>query len=72
LGIGIPFALILAWEFELTPEGVGLTSEVDPADSALHRIGQALNTLIISALSLAVVFLIVDSDVPGGADTITR
>src|SRR6266850_1564286 len=37
--IGFPIALVIAWAFELTPEGVKRTEDVDPFDS---RSGQVL------------------------------
>src|SRR5258707_2332369 len=37
--IGFPIALVIAWAFELTPEGIKRTEDVDPFDS--HS-GQAL------------------------------
>src|ERR1700726_932775 len=32
--IGFPVALVIAWAFELTPEGLKRTEDVDPAASA--------------------------------------
>src|SRR5438093_4707326 len=37
--IGFPIALVIAWAFELTPEGIKRTEDVDPFDS---RSGQVL------------------------------
>src|SRR5436190_23426433 len=37
--IGLPIALVLAWMFELTPEGIKRSEDVDPFDS---RSGQVL------------------------------
>src|SRR5213595_787539 len=39
--IGFPIALVLAWAFELTPEGLKRTEDVDPFDSRSHHGGQA-------------------------------
>src|SRR6266849_8900453 len=39
VAIGFPIALIIAWAFELTPEGLKRTEDVDPFDS---RSGQVL------------------------------
>jgi TolB-like protein len=60
LVMGFPIALILAWAFELTPEGIKPTAQVDPEDSIRPHTGQRINLLIICALSLAVVFLLVN------------
>src|SRR5438477_8101374 len=37
--IGLPIALVLAWTFEITPQGIKRTEDVDPFDS---RSGQVL------------------------------
>src|SRR6266550_4080349 len=65
--IGFPIALVIAWAFELTPEGIKHTEDVDPFDS---RSGQVLSdkrvsknrtwiyvTLIGAALSVALFFI---------------
>ena len=59
--IGFPVALVLAWAFEVTPEGVRRTESVDSPEARApeqHRkIGQTLNTLIIGVLVVAVALL---------------
>ncbi|MGB8635780.1 MAG: hypothetical protein WCD36_10915, partial [Rhodanobacteraceae bacterium] len=59
--IGFPVAVILAWAFEVTPDGVRRTQ---PADSPQarpqedhRRIGQLLNGVIIAVLLLAIAIL---------------
>jgi len=39
VAVGFPIALVIAWAFELTPEGIKRTEDVDPFDS---RSGQVL------------------------------
>jgi TolB-like protein len=51
--IGLPLALIFAWAFELTPEGLKREAEVEPAESIRHRTGRKLDYVIIGALVLA-------------------
>ncbi|MCH8322621.1 MAG: tetratricopeptide repeat protein [Proteobacteria bacterium] len=58
--IGLPIALIFSWAYEVTPEGVKKTAEVDKSSSITHGTGQKINKLIIGALVLAVGFLLVD------------
>ncbi|MBO6621770.1 MAG: tetratricopeptide repeat protein [Balneola sp.] len=60
VGIGFPLALIFAWAFELTPEGLKKSKEVDITESVTDRTGKKLNGIIISVLSVAVFFLIVE------------
>jgi TolB-like protein len=52
--IGFPIALLLAWAFELTPEGIRREQDVDRAQPKAAAAGQRLNTLIIGGLVLAV------------------
>jgi len=59
--IGFPIAVILAWVFEMTPEGIRRTEPADSVEArpeaATHQIGRKLNALIIAVLLLAVVAL---------------
>ena len=48
--VGFPIAAFFAWAFELTPEGVKRTEEVDPTASLTATTGQRINYLIIAAL----------------------
>ena len=57
---GFPLALIVAWAFELTPEGIKRETAVDPAESVTQQTGRKLDFAIIGLLALAVVFLVVD------------
>jgi TolB-like protein/tetratricopeptide (TPR) repeat protein len=56
--IGFPFALLLAWAFELTPEGVKRTREVRPDESITRQTGHRLNYLIIGLMAVAIVVLL--------------
>jgi TolB-like protein len=57
--IGFPFALVLAWAFELTPEGLKREHEVDRSSSITSVTGRKLDFAIIGLLAMAVVFFIV-------------
>jgi len=52
--IGFPVALVIAWAFELTPEGLKRTEDVDVSESIARRTGRKLDFLIIAVL-LAVI-----------------
>ncbi|HZJ38098.1 MAG TPA: tetratricopeptide repeat protein [Chthoniobacterales bacterium] len=52
--LGFPVALILAWAYELTPEGLQRADEIDPTKPIVRRGGLALNFVIIGVL-LAVI-----------------
>ena len=60
LAIGFPIALIFAWAFEMTPEGVKLEKDVDRSQSVTRETGQRMNRNITIALAIAVVLLLVD------------
>ena len=56
--IGFPIALIIAWAFELTPEGIKRTEDVDPAALARQPRKHAWIVVVIvgAALSVALFF----------------
>jgi TolB-like protein len=54
---GLPVALILAWAFELTPDGVKKTEDVPETDSITPRTGRRINYVISTALVLALAFI---------------
>ncbi len=58
--IGFPFAVIFAWAFEMTPEGLKREKDVDRSESITPRTGQKLNQVAMIVLAIAVVFLLVD------------
>jgi len=58
--LGFPIALIFAWAFELTPEGLKKEKDVDRSESITHVTGRKLDFLIISVLVLALVYFAYD------------
>jgi TolB-like protein/Tfp pilus assembly protein PilF len=58
--IGFPFALVLSWFYEFTPEGLKRESEIDRAESITRRTGRKLDFAIIGVLAVAVVLLLTD------------
>jgi TolB-like protein len=69
MGLGFPLALIFAWAFEMTPEGLKKEKDVDRSQSITHQTGQKLNRTIIVILALAVVLLLFDRFMPGPEPT---
>jgi len=57
---GLPVALIIAWVFELTPEGIKREKDVDHKQSITMKTGRKLDRVIIGVLALAVMYLLVD------------
>ncbi len=58
--LGFPLALILAWAFELTPEGIKRETAVDSGESITSKTGRKLDFAIIGLLVIAVVYFAVD------------
>ena len=52
VAIGFPIALVIAWAFELTPEGIKLESEIEPNKSIKRRTGRKI---VAVTIALAVV-----------------
>ena len=60
LAIGFPIALIISWFYELTPEGVSLDTDTEPAESATGFTGRRVDFVIISVLAAAVLVFAYD------------
>jgi TolB-like protein len=54
---GLPLALVLAWAFELTPEGLKKEKDVDRSQSITQQTGRKLNFSIIAVLTVGIIFL---------------
>ncbi len=61
LVIGFPLALILAWAFELTPEGIKLEKDIVRSTSSTKRTGCKLDFVIFGFMSVAIVYLVLDN-----------
>jgi len=60
LGIGFPLAVIFAWAFEMTPEGIKREADVDRSSSITSQTGRKLDRMIIAVLVITVGYLLVD------------
>jgi TolB-like protein len=76
LVVGLPVALIFAWAFEMTPEGIKRERDVDRSQSITQHTGRKLDRVIIGILAVAVVVLVIDrvrhaqqDESPGSAET---
>src|SRR6266508_1244914 len=56
--IGFPVAMILAWAFELTPEGIKRAEDVDVSKSLTRKSGRKLDFFIIAVLLLVISILV--------------
>jgi TolB-like protein len=60
MAIGFPAVLLFAWAFEITPEGLKPTVEVDPKKSIRTLTGRRLDRAIIVVLLLALGYFVAD------------
>ena len=63
--LGFPIALILAWAFELTPEGIKRTEEVSPHTSITKQTGRKIDFVIIGVFAMVIALLLYDRFRPG-------
>jgi len=55
LVLGLPMALLLAWAWELTPDGLKRAAEVERDASVSEKTGRKLNRITIGVLAAVVV-----------------
>jgi len=60
MAVGLPIAIIIAWAFEMTPEGIKREKDVDRTQSITPQTGRQLNRGITVILLVLVVFLLTD------------
>ena len=56
--IGLPITLFFSWSYELTPQGLKKTHEVDADDTISHSTGRKLDFVIIGMLVLALGYFV--------------
>jgi len=62
--LGLPLALVVAWAFEVTTQGLKRAQDVGEGESIVHAAGQKLNTIVIAALVLALGYSIWQNQSP--------
>ena len=60
LAAGFPLAIIFAWAFEMTPEGLKKEKDVDRSQSVTHVTGRKLDRMIIGIMAVVIAFLVLD------------
>jgi len=58
--LGFIAAVVIAWAYEITPEGIKRESQVDRSQSITGQTGKKLDRIIIGFLVLAVAVLLLD------------
>ncbi|GAB5413830.1 MAG: hypothetical protein Cons2KO_14330 [Congregibacter sp.] len=69
LAIGFPIALIFAWAFELTPEGVKRTSAVSEEDSITAQTASKLDAVLVVALLVFAAAMLIPRFLPSEGTT---
>src|SRR5207245_10341589 len=69
--IGFPVALIIAWAFELTPQGIKRTEDVDLSKSLTRKTGRKLDFFIIAVLLLVIGILVFQRLHPNASPTVS-
>ena len=70
--VGFVPALIFAWAFELTPEGLKKEKDVDRSQSITHKTGRKLDFFIIGVLALALIYFIWESRFEMGSEPVSQ
>jgi TolB-like protein/Tfp pilus assembly protein PilF len=60
MAVGFPAVLLFAWVYEITPEGLKPTAEVEPHRSIRHLTGQRLNRAIVVVMAMALAYFAAD------------
>ena len=60
VALGFIAALIIAWAYELTPEGIKRDRDVERGQSIMHETGRKLDRIIMGFLLVAVAYFAVD------------
>jgi len=69
--LGFPVALVLAWVYELTPDGIRRERDLEGNEEIRHETRHKLNIAVIGAVALAVAVFAMDRllpERPGGPD----
>jgi TolB-like protein len=66
--LGFPVAIILAWAFELTPEGVKFTANVPEGESITAKTGRKLDYAILAGVALIAVLFVFERVTPSSIE----
>ncbi len=60
MALGFPVALVFAWAYEITPDGIKREKDVDRSQSITHVTGRKLDFTVIAILAAIIVWFAVD------------
>ena len=68
VALGFVISLVVAWAYELTPEGIRRESDVDRDQSITHQTARKLHFVTLGAIVLLIALLLADRFMPVGDD----
>jgi len=68
VALGFVVSLVVAWAYELTPEGIKRESDVDRDQSVTHHTAKKLHYVTLGAIAVLIVLLLADRFMPAGDD----
>ena len=60
LAIGFPISLVIAWYFEITPDGLKIEKDVDRSESITHITGRRMDFVVIAVLAAGLILFAYD------------
>jgi len=70
--LGFPLAMVFAWAFEMTPDGIKKEKDIDRTQSITGMTGQKLNHTIIVLMAVALVYFAWDKFVASPASVVDQ
>jgi len=64
IALGFVAALIIAWAYEITPEGIKRERDIARGESITHETANKLNRITIALVAVAVVIVVTDRLLP--------
>lgn len=66
VGVGFIAALVIAWAYELTPEGIKRESEVNRSQSVTQHTARKLDFITLAAVCVLIILMLADRFMPAG------
>jgi len=70
--IGFPIALVFAWAFDMTPDGLKMEKDNSGSQARASTSGRALNYTIIVSLAVALVYFVWESRIQTGSEPFSQ
>ena len=70
--LGFPLAMVFAWAFDMTPEGLKKEADIDRSQSIASTSGWKLNYTIIALLAVALLYFVWESRFQTGSESVSQ